>query len=1477
MPVKVECDKCKTAFQLDERRIPATGLRVRCPKCAHVFVVKKPEDRTSVAPAAGSVPAPAIPVPTVAPATKPEVPHPVGVPKPAPATPAIAVPPIGGAAAPPRKRAATIAFAGAPPGVFAAPPTPAPAPAPAAQPKRPSMMPSVSDLPAVHAGPAPAKPAEPAAFDAIDLPELPQRGAPSLDDLPAMPMRKPSFGDLPAVPAPIARPAEPARDLSDLPAVPARGPAFGDLPAVAAAKPIADLPAVPARGPAAPAIADLPAVPAKGAAAPPAIDLPAIPKGPPANRPRAKTQVGLGAFVPPTGGAAPGAKNGVPKPPPIDELDAPPRGRAMAPSLDDLPAVAAPIVSNPPGGGASPFGEIDLPAVGGAALPQPKGGFGEIDLPAVGGAGLPQAKGGFGEIDLPAVGGAGLPAVGGAALPAAKKASSAFGEIDLPVAASPGLPATREPGGIDLPSPAAHLPAIGGAPQAAKAAPFDPFADMAAADEPVSGGALGFMAGDLSQGNTPLPPGAMPPHAPAPAAHTSGAHDFGELELPGPEARGPRVELPDLGAVNEPKRPRAPSLALDQAPPEVAAMLSGGGAPHASEPMEGGALGFGEVDLGAGIGAGGIGNAGPDDDMEFGAIPQGTVSVPPPARDEPRSTKRETKREADAAPARRSSGVGGRIALGLLAVLCLGGAGLEFTPLGAFGRHAIDDRVHAAEHRARADAMIARTRGAFAEDAMDKAAAALAQNDGDVAALPRMPSVAAYAAYGELAHAIRFGADAGKEAKAKSLLARVKQPSPELDLAQAALALVGNNLPDARARLTAITGRDDKNVDAWVTLGELELKAKQGKPAVAAFEKAIKASDNARTRGGLIRALDAAGERDRAKKEAEALLKKAPSHVGAHLYLAHRAWEDGKNEAETLKQLDEINKPNARNAGSPGELVDASTLRGWVKLDRGQVTEARKAFDDAITAARGVPVAGPQLGLAEVEMTSGAYAKAIAKFGAAAEADPTLVEAKIGIARAQLKQEKPVDARATLAQLAKEEATPKWAGEIGFWRGQAEERISPEKPFEAMKLYENAIKGTPGEVKPYLALASLQAKQGLMDASDKTIVDALAAVAPTDKLYVAIGELRFRQGRYPQALEMIDKALGLGPDNLDAKFDRGRTLLRLDSSRFEEGKKALDEVEAKDKDYPGLALEMGLYYQQTHQLDEALKRYQRALAAAPNDVDVKLQVARAMVESRDANAEKTLREVLEACPTASSAPEVCVTEANHWLGRALLNRAAYNDADQYLKYAATKNDNNAGYHLYYGWNLLKSEKFGDAEIEANRALELDKSLGDAAWIRAEILTRKGQLQEAIKEAKHALELSPARYEAHATIAKANYLLNNEELAIGEYRQAITHDPRNPDADYWRYMVADIYNHRGTPVAALVEIRDAIKNRESATPTPPWLAKAHFYYGEAVRGSDRDEAKKQYRLYLDQSVGVSDPARGDAKAALADLGAPYGGR
>ena len=1479
MAVKVECESCKAPYTIDERRIPAGGLRVRCPKCATTFVIRKPG--ASMRPAAAA-PKPA---PAAAPAA-PAASEPPGLDLPA-------VPAPGPAR--PRTRSATIAFAGAPgalPGSadldsFKLPATPP------AQPSESSVPPPVRPPAAAK----PAAPAEPVAPRIAPAPaKPPPPSAPKHDDLPALAGLPPvpaAGGDKGPAPRAVAR-----RTVVGLGgALPGLGAAAGGGHG-AKATPDSDLPA-----PAVPKATakgfgelDLPAIGGRGAAkAPSHPDLPAVAARPMGDR-------DLPAFTKRTVPEVPAVR------PPARPAAAPPAPTATKGlGAIDLPAVATPQA-------ASKISTGDLPAVGAKRIPTPlKGGFGDLDLPAAAPHehDLPATKGGFGDLDLPAA------APQRHDLPATK---GGLGERDLPIAA-----ATRKPSGdfgdLDFDEAGANLPlarepsiakplAKGGAaelgvaktmvgPAVAPARGID--LDLAAPPAELFGAApapdLGLRSG-TAKGFGELDFDVAPRPGPRASSGldarpvTSGSHgmaDFGELELPGPGDEAGSSDALHLGASpsaptfgGELEAPRgaqkSPSLRIqaNEAPgfgeietPSIPAPPSVPGGLGAS--AQAGGMAFGEVDLGGG--------AGGEDDMEFGAIPQeraggedhaGALEHAP----EPAPLKAREPGAAPAEQAPKKKGKTGRVVLALVGVLALAGGALEFSPYGAFGRNVIADRFNAPRYAALMREAQARTEQALADDTLARSSDAMAAIDRDADANPRYAPVIAYAAYVGWAHELRFGKDGGVDLKATALLGRaIEKAGPSRQLAEAARDVLGGNLAPARSALQGLLSQDAKNVDAAVTLGELELRAKQPKEAIAAFTKAKAAQDSPRTRAGLMRAYAAAGDLESARKQAEEIVKKSPTHVTSRLFLAHYAWDKLRDEHKALALVEELRKPALVAAASPPEQVDTLSLEGTVLFDRGRVSDAKAAFEQALQAAKGTPAALPQLGLGEVYLANGQYPAAIAAFKAAAEAAPDLTLAKIGIARAQLKLEKPADAQATLAPL----KDPALASEIGYWQGQAAEKLAPDKPQEAIKIYTAAIQAQPSEVKPYIALANLQAKTGEADLAGKTLDAALKAVPPSDKLHLAVGELKFRQGRYAEALAEFDKALELTPDNLDALFDKGRTQLRMEGAEsMSAGKATLDALEKKDPKHPGLALEMGYYYQQTHQLAEALKRYQSALEAAPNDDDVKLQVGRAMVESRDPNAEATLRDVLDKCATGSSAVDVCQVEAKHYLGRALLNRNAPADAIVFLKQAVDKDDNNAAYHLYYGWALKELDRLDEADAQVSRALELDKSVGDAYWLRAEILVKQQKFKDAIALAEKALALTPSRYEAHATIAMAlkEGASGNgeaEEQAIAEWDKAIRADPNNPKAPFWRYQVADTLYYRNQISRAAPYIKEAIKQLLERDQKPAWLPKAYFYLGMSIRFVDKAEAKKALKTYLDTSIGSSDPARDDAKAAYAEAG------
>ncbi len=319
----VSCPSCQAKYNIDDARIPASGLKLKCPKCTTVFPVQGGAGGGgdvplpgAGAPAGGGAPG-AVPLPGNAP--------PAGPPPGAAAPPSGAVPLPGNA--PP---------AGPPPGA-AAPPSggvPLPGGAPPAGPPPGAAAPPSGGVPlpggAPPAGPPPGAAAPPSS--GVPLPG----GAP------------------PAGPPPGAA----APPSSGVP-LPGGAPPAGPPPG-AAAPPSSGVP-LPGGAP--------PAGPPPGAAAPPSSGVPLPGGAPPAGPPP-------GAAAPPFGGvplpgapAAGGADYGN-----VDLGDAPDSGAtrvyAAPPSMPEFGNVdlGADDPAPAPDGGAGfdPFSGVDLPDPGAA-------------------------------------------------------------------------------------------------------------------------------------------------------------------------------------------------------------------------------------------------------------------------------------------------------------------------------------------------------------------------------------------------------------------------------------------------------------------------------------------------------------------------------------------------------------------------------------------------------------------------------------------------------------------------------------------------------------------------------------------------------------------------------------------------------------------------------------------------------------------------------------------------------------------------------------------------------------------------------------------------------------------------------------------------------------------------------------------------------------------------------------------------------
>ena len=1287
----------------------------------------------------------------------------------------------------------------------------------------------------------------------------PSKGAPPASDggaaKPAPPKKATMVGLAPKPPpsahAKAAAPAPP----------PHAAPSFDLDAALPAVKPALKPSASFATKPTAPAMPASPAPPAPAAPFTP----PSFPGLDDLDLPALADDVGLPAAVH-RPKASPGRPVAAPAPAP-----APPPPISNPFDFDvDLPAV------QPPAQVSGGFGALDLPAPKRGSspdLPLVKGNTGSFDSRGFGGFGdLPATKGGgfgdlpatkgFGDLPAPKPGGGGgfadlpVPQHGAGSLPMAK---SGFGEIDLPTVQN-DLP-LHTGGAAHLPSPVApgaHLPSPMGA-GAHLPSPMGPGAHL-----PTAMGANAHLPTASAPGShLPSPMGANA-HMPMPVSddrllpnrHGPAPIAFGELDLPlvgngDPLAPPPPRSAGGFGEVDLPADP-GPGFA-----PPIPSTAPGAGG-----------MAFGEVDLGGGsdsaapLGPPPATSAGSFAFQEASLDTGGAVAPAPGAAVPGRLREPVVDRPSSKLP---------KIAAVALAVIVVGGAALQLTPLGAFGYVWIGDKLHSGENLADAT-----SKGDFARKklAVDTFTSAQQAADDLVDARKRAPRsrpLGAYAAFVEYMNQVRFGIDPARAARVSTFLAEMPTDTPVayLSAAQAAQAAQAGDWSKAKQAVEVAVAKEPKDGiqhELSILRGEIALAEKDHAAALAAFNAAHASGASARTFFGIARAHFVAKAFPKAREAVDNTLKATPTHAGALTLRAQLLWELQRDDTAATKDLGAVLDENNRKTLGPAEVSDALAAKGWIMLARDRAGEARAAFDEAVKVdPRNVSAL---VGQGEVLYADGRYTEALTRFDEAVTKDSSSIAALLGSAKTKIGLERLQDAKTQLTT-ARQKA-PKDMN-VALWLARSEEALGNKKAAD--DLYSTAVDladpQNPDAIQAYAAYARFLAAQGKTAEAAAKLEQARNKLPDTAALQRAIGEVAVAQGQFQEALEHFEAALQKNPHDLGTRFRLGQTYRKM--HKLDLAAKALDEVAAVDKEYPGIALERGLLFEESGDVQRALEQFQSASQKYPNDVDLMLRVGAAYVAIGDVEkALPLLSKVKDQRPNSA--------EANHFVGRAYLKQGGLEAAAamRYLQRAVALDPNKAEYHLYVAWaaNEATPAQLGLARTHIDKALQLDKLLADAYWQRGVLLRKEGQVNDAVKDLKRALELKPARHEAHAALAEAYEDKNDVAAATSEWQRAIAGDEKPP---YWRWKYGKILAEKNANGEAAKHLVYAVEHGRTAQPRPGWLGPAAFEAGEALRKTgQKKEACEHYHLYLELAAPTS-PDRRDALKAQNDLGCPSEGR
>jgi predicted Zn finger-like uncharacterized protein len=1001
---------------------------------------------------------------------------------------------------------------------------------------------------------------------------------------------------------------------------------------------------------------------------------------------------------------------------------------------------------------------------------------------------------------------------------------------DLPRPVSVALPAPS--GGADLPLPAPP-PLLRTAPHKAVVPPGEADLPEPAAPRPRAGGLREL---DL---DAPLP--AAPPRrsgareidfdapvaAPAsdlPSAQAAPAfNDFGELDLPSHAGEAKAYAVHDgLGG----SAPAMKTAAFGSFDFEASQVQPAAPAPAAA--AEGDAL---EADLSS------LGAASAGHDLGHRAAPAAVAASP-------------------------ASGAKKALVAGAVAALVVGGVALHATRYGAFGYRFVDEVAHRTAYATKLGEARAKTLELLGRDD-DASGRAATQAIDDIATnVPRATRLPAYRALVEALVDLRFGVDiASKQGNGWRPGEWEDEHSSVEKLALAAEALARGRTKDAQSAFddaVARGARDEFPEESAALAVEMGLLRNDVSRAVVESERI--GDWGVRGPFARARALLAGGNFAEAKQVLGRVVAASPEHAGALVRLARLAHEVDHDGPAALTLVERVLSEKRAVPASPSERSLAFAVRGMVYEVRGLLGEARNAYAEALRLWPSNAMA--LMGQGEIVYSEGRFAEALARFDAAVQIEPRNIVAIVGKAKAMMGLERLADAKAVLAgarqQFPKEMRIVYWLANVERALGAF---VDAERDFlAAIALIDP---GAPDASAPYLGLSLLLASQDRTAEAKERLAEAKAKLPDSAAMARAFGEVALAEGRYADAIDDFRRSLEKDEHDVSARFRYAVALRR--GRHFDEAATEFDAVAAADKDFPGLALERGLMYEQAGKVEEALAQFEGALKKAPEDPDLQLRVASMyVVVGRHDDGLAILKKVVQLRPNSA--------EAAHFTGRALFGKSRGNtepEALRDLKRAVELDKNRSEFHLYYAWaaNEANPPQLDLARSEIEIALRLDRLLPEAYWQRAIVLRRLSAVDDALDDVDRSLTLKPSLLEAQATLAECLEDKKNFAKARDAWKRAVEAPGALPE---WHFRYGRLLADEHKAKDALEHVVYAASEGAKRQGKPGWLQQANFLAGELLVAGKREAEARPYLERFLETAGRTDPDRSAAQKMLAGM-------
>lgn len=573
-------------------------------------------------------------------------------------------------------------------------------------------------------------------------------------------------------------------------------------------------------------------------------------------------------------------------------------------------------------------------------------------------------------------------------------------------------------------------------------------------------------------------------------------------------------------------------------------------------------------------------------------------------------------------------------------------------------------------------------------------------------------------------------------------------------------------------------------------------------------------------------------------------------------------------------------------AASPRH-APAHTLLAQQALTRGAIDEA---FAHARIAAGATPIDGATARPSRAERARALAVEgrveekrdhpreAQAAYEQALAGDPFSVPDLLGSGRMLMRLGRPQDAlsRFDSALNAKPSTTAGVDGRIPLLDaglGALQAMLALQRPQEALARATALLAQFPNdpEVKLWHG-SSLEALERL----DEAEADYRETMEKAPKLfsgYVALSQLLFRRGRPEEAARVLSLASGKVDDSAEVRRMLGNS--ELVRTHLPEAVHQFEAALHFDPNDPGALFGLATAQRKSGAIDAASATIDRLEKADPTFPGLALERGQIFENRGDyVAAIEAYRKALAQRPGDS--------ELKLRLGAALVTAGQVDEAEGVLGQVLKERPTSAEAEHYLGRVLFARKETAQAAQRFERAVNFDTLRADYHLYLAWALLEQGNFGGALESVQKAIERDPNLGDARWILGRIQLRTGAVKDALVNFQAALRLKPgrvealaamgdaydelrdlnqaiksyqdalkRAPENAEWWYRMGQLHLDKGHRDDARVALAEAVMRGDRMRDRPSWLAEAHRAYGDVLRESKRAaEAADHYRLFLE---------------------------